>query len=172
MNLTYKGEFVYNIDQKAIFWRIGGVTPMYFLVTPWDGSNTVTECSRGFYLLVSCEFQFCHYQVLPKESHEEVLEDRQLNGLYQERDARSWGQLDDGQGGGGQEEELYAATNLWQGLFLLRHTSLDHTSYLSRAYERGSCKFFLAGVNFYRFNAKNWHFRQILREKVAFFLQM
>ena len=24
-------------------------------------------------------------------------------------------------------------------------------------------------VNFYRFNAKNWHFRQILREKVAFF---
>ena len=29
--------------------------------------------------------------------------------------------------------------------------------------------FFLAGVNFYRFNAKNWHFRQILREKVAFF---
>ena len=32
--------------------------------------------------------------------------------------------------------------------------------------------FFLAGVNFYRFNAKNWHFRQILREKVAFFLQI
>ena len=34
----------------------------------------------------------------------------------------------------------------------------EHTSYLSRAYERGSCKFFLAGVNFYRFNAKNWQF--------------
>ena len=34
---------------------------------------------------------------------------------------------------------------------------------------RRPCKFFLAGVNFYRFNAKNWHFRQILREKVAFF---
>ena len=33
-----------------------------------------------------------------------------------------------------------------------------HTSYLSRAHERGSCKFFLAGVNFYRFNAKNWQF--------------
>ena len=32
-----------------------------------------------------------------------------------------------------------------------------------------SCKFFLAGVNFYRFNAKNWHFQQILRKKVAFF---
>ena len=27
-------------------------------------------------------------------------------------------------------------------------------------------------VNFYRFNAKNWHFRQILRKKVAFFLQI
>ena len=35
-----------------------------------------------------------------------------------------------------------------------------------------SCKFFLAGVNFYRFNAKNWHFRQILREKVAFFTDL
>ena len=34
---------------------------------------------------------------------------------------------------------------------------------------RRPCKFFLAGVNFYRFNAKNWHFRQILREKMAFF---
>ena len=32
-----------------------------------------------------------------------------------------------------------------------------------------SCKIFLAGVNFYRFNAKNWHFRKILCEKVAFF---
>ena len=44
-----------------------------------------------------------------------------------------------------------------------------HTSYLSRAPRVYSCKFFLAGVNFYRFNAKNWHFRQILRKKVAFF---
>ena len=44
-----------------------------------------------------------------------------------------------------------------------------HTSYLSRAPRVYSCKFFLAGVNFYRFNAKNWHFRQILCEKVAFF---
>ena len=31
---------------------------------------------------------------------------------------------------------------------------------------------FLAGVNFYRFNAKNWYFRQILREKVAFFTDL
>ena len=29
--------------------------------------------------------------------------------------------------------------------------------------------FFLASVNFYRFNAKNWHFRQILREKSGVF---
>ena len=27
-------------------------------------------------------------------------------------------------------------------------------------------------VNFYRFNAKNWHFQQILREKVAFFTDL
>ena len=46
---------------------------------------------------------------------------------------------------------------------------LNHTWYLSREPRVYSCKFFLAGVNFYRFNAKNWHFRQILREKVAFF---
>ena len=31
---------------------------------------------------------------------------------------------------------------------------------------------FLAGVNFYRFNGKNWHFRQILREKLAFFTDL
>ena len=46
---------------------------------------------------------------------------------------------------------------------------LIHTWYLSRTPRICSCKFFLAGVNFYRFNAKNWHFRQILREKLAFF---
>ena len=44
-----------------------------------------------------------------------------------------------------------------------------HTSNLSRIPRVYPCKFFLAGVNFYRFNAKNWHFRQILSEKVAFF---
>ena len=47
--------------------------------------------------------------------------------------------------------------------------TLDHTSYLSRTHGRCPCKFFFAGVNFYRFNAKNWHFRQILHQKVAFF---
>ena len=45
----------------------------------------------------------------------------------------------------------------------------DHTSYLSREPREFSCKFLLAGVNFYRFNAKNWHFLQILRKKIAFF---
>ena len=48
----------------------------------------------------------------------------------------------------------------------------EHTSYLSREPRVYPCKFFLAGVNFYRFNAKNWPFWQILREKVAFFLQI
>ena len=35
-----------------------------------------------------------------------------------------------------------------------------------------SVLFFLASANFYRFNAQNLHFRQILREKLAFFLQI
>ena len=34
----------------------------------------------------------------------------------------------------------------------------EHTSYLSRTRGRCPCKFFLAGVNFYRFNTKNWQF--------------
>ena len=54
------------------------------------------------------------------------------------------------------------ATKQWQ-------TTSNHTWYLSRIPRIYPCKFFLAGVNFYRFNAKNWHFRQILREKMAFF---
>ena len=33
-----------------------------------------------------------------------------------------------------------------------------HTSYLSWKPREFSCKFFLAGVKFYRFNAKNWQF--------------
>ena len=44
-----------------------------------------------------------------------------------------------------------------------------HTWYLLREPRVYPCKNFLAGVNFYRFNAKNWHFRKILRGKVAFF---
>merc|ERR1711928_101860 len=31
---------------------------------------------------------------------------------------------------------------------------------------------FSGGCKFYRFNAKNWHFRQILRKKVAFFTDL
>ena len=62
-------------------------------------------------------------------------------------------------------------------LWIARPTSMTchpckHTSNLSRIPRVYPCKFFLAGVNFYRFNAKNWHFQQILREKVAFFLQI
>ena len=37
-------------------------------------------------------------------------------------------------------------------------TDYSHTSYLSRKPREFSCKFFLASVNFYRFNAKNWQF--------------
>ena len=36
--------------------------------------------------------------------------------------------------------------------------AMEHTWYLSRSPRTCSCKFFLAGVNFYRFNAKNWQF--------------
>ena len=57
----------------------------------------------------------------------------------------------------------------------LPHRKLDrstHTCNLSREPRVYLYKFFLAGVNFYRFNAKNWHFRQILRKKVAFFTDL
>ena len=47
-----------------------------------------------------------------------------------------------------------------------------HTWYLLREPRVYPCKLFLAGVNFYRFNAKNWHFRQILREKWRFFTDL
>ena len=56
--------------------------------------------------------------------------------------------------------------------FQQKRNTLLHTWYLSRTPRIYSCKFFLAGVNFYRFNSKNWHFRQILREKVAFFIDL
>ena len=50
--------------------------------------------------------------------------------------------------------------------------ALGHTSNLSRVPRLYPCKFFLAGVNFYRFNAENWHFRQILCKKWHFFLKI
>ena len=68
-------------------------------------------------------------------------------------------------------DKLFYSWN-WRGWKCFVCKSTKHTSYLSREPRVYSCKFFLAGVNFYRFNAKNWHFRQILREKVAFFLQI
>ena len=52
----------------------------------------------------------------------------------------------------------------------------DHGAFIPdncrRRGRRRQCKFFLAGVNFYRFNAKNWHFRQISRQKVAFYTDL
>ena len=39
-----------------------------------------------------------------------------------------------------------------------KYSSRDHTWYLSRLLRACPCKFFLAGVNFYRFNTKNWQF--------------
>ena len=43
----------------------------------------------------------------------------------------------------------------------------SHTSNLSREPRVYPCKFFLTSVNFYRFNTKNWHFRQILYNKMC-----
>ena len=50
---------------------------------------------------------------------------------------------------------------------------LNHTSYLSRKPREFSWKFFLAGVNFYRFNAKNWQFTvyfAVITQKIGNFL--
>ena len=44
-----------------------------------------------------------------------------------------------------------------------------HTSYLSRTPRIYSCKFFLAGVNFYRFNAKNLQFTVYFVTMLNFF---
>ena len=54
--------------------------------------------------------------------------------------------------------------------FIPLNIQLKHIPHICHGrHGRRPCNFFLAGVNFYRFNAKNWYFRQILREKVAFF---
>ena len=48
-----------------------------------------------------------------------------------------------------------------------------HTWYLSRTPRTCSCKFFWAGVNFYRFNAKNWQFTvyfAVITQKIGNFL--
>ena len=47
-----------------------------------------------------------------------------------------------------------------------------HTSNLSRIPRIYPCKFFLAGVNFYRFNAKNWHFDRFYVKKWLFFTDL
>ena len=41
---------------------------------------------------------------------------------------------------------------------MMSSSAKNHTSYLSREPRVYPCKFFLAGVNFYRYNAKNWKF--------------
>ena len=59
---------------------------------------------------------------------------------------------------------LFIMENLW-GFY--------HTWYLSRTPRIYSCKFFLAGVNFYRFNAKNWQFSvyfAVITQKIGNFL--
>ena len=48
-----------------------------------------------------------------------------------------------------------------------------HTWYLSRSPRTCQCKLFLAGVNFYRFNAKNWQFIvyfAVITQKIGNFL--
>ena len=47
-----------------------------------------------------------------------------------------------------------------------------HTSNLSRIPRIYPCKFFLAGVNVYRFNAKNWHFDRFYVKKWLFFTDL
>ena len=49
----------------------------------------------------------------------------------------------------------------------------NHTWYLSRTPRIYLCKFFLAGVNFHRFNAKNWQFTvyfAVITQKIGNFL--
>ena len=62
---------------------------------------------------------------------------------------------------------------MWNQAFfsLASQWPMKHTWYLSWTPRTCSCKFFWAGVN-YRFNAKNWHFRQVLPKKWCFFLQI
>ena len=65
-------------------------------------------------------------------------------------------------------ETLYEKKS-FKSITCISDISIAHTFYLSQTPQTCLCKKKLPGVNFYRFNAKNWHFRQILREKVAFF---
>ena len=77
------------------------------------------------------------------------------------------GEYDEGSQWHDVQASLRQKTKCW--IQLLMKTLNAHTSYLSREPQVYPCKKNLASVNFYRFNAKNWHFRQILLEKVAFF---
>ena len=70
----------------------------------------------------------------------------------------------------GKKEIIEKIRNLMQQnhyWYYSAHLTIPHICHGSHGYTR--VNFFLAGVKFYRFNAKNWHFRQNLREKLAFF---
>ena len=58
------------------------------------------------------------------------------------------------------------------GLFVNLCLCDVHIPDICHRHHRHVCVKKLPGVNFHRFNAKNWHFRQILREKVAFFTDL
>ena len=61
----------------------------------------------------------------------------------------------------------------WLLSLVVQFATLEHTSYLSREPQEFSCKFFLAGVNFYRFNGKNWQFTvyiAVITLKIGIFL--
>ena len=61
----------------------------------------------------------------------------------------------------------------WLLSLVVQFATLEHTSYLSREPREFSCKFFWAGVNFYRFNAKNWQFTvyfAVITQKIGNFL--
>ena len=58
-------------------------------------------------------------------------------------------------------------------LSLSKSLALTHTWYLSRIPRIYPCKFLLAGVNFYRFNAKNWQFTvyfAVITQRIGNFL--
>ena len=68
--------------------------------------------------------------------------------------------------------QMARATNLPPFCYFLS-PSCSHTWYLLRKPREYPCKFFLASVNFYRFNAKNWQFTvyfAVITQKIGNFL--
>ena len=54
-------------------------------------------------------------------------------------------------------------------IWIVDKKCLSHTSYLSQTPQTCLCKEKLPGVNFYRFNAKNWRFFTDLTRKIGVF---